>query len=80
MYAVLLVPGLNILPPFGFFLFLHFLCNRVNMAVLGRMDRKGKERKVSISHPSGQSTDLPSYRLKKEEKQLHLLQAAAFVP
>jgi len=52
MYSLLLIPGLNLLPPFTFFLFLHISYNYVRTRihiVSGRKDsQKGKEREVRI--------------------------------
>ena len=51
MYSLLLVPGLNLLPPFTFFLFLHISYNHVrtrNRTVLRRKDWKGKGKEVRI--------------------------------
>ena len=44
MYALILIPGLNLLPPFAFFLFLHISYNHIRLRILGGQDR----RKVSI--------------------------------
>jgi hypothetical protein len=48
MYAVVLIPGLNLLPPFAFFLFLHISYNHVRTRISHRKDQKGKGRQVGI--------------------------------
>ena len=40
MYAVILIPGLNLLPPFVFFLFLHISYNHIRMRILCGQDRR----------------------------------------
>ncbi|KAJ7240245.1 hypothetical protein C8J57DRAFT_102581 [Mycena rebaudengoi] len=66
MYSILLIPGLNLLPPFAFFLFLHISYTHVRRASTPRIIRQQKRRVADREHGVAQNDGKSAVETRKK--------------